>query len=474
MKKKPGSALLRIAVAALLMLPVPGMSAAPAPETLSHGRFKDILLHRPQGDVRSVVLLLSGDGGREQGLADMARAMSSQGALVASIHMPALLRNLEASPDSCVFPDGDLENLSHFVQGYAQLPTYRTPLLAGYSSGATFAYAMLAQAPAGTFAGALTLGFCTDLELRKPLCKGEGVHFRKRKDGFQDLLPAQQLPAPWVSLQGQADSVCPLEPARDFARQIKGAAVVPLPGSEHDLETPQVWLPPFTAAYRSLAASTASAALPPPPGSLGDLPLIEVPAAAGTDSDIFAVLLSGDGGWAGLDKQVAAALAARGIAVVGFDSLRYFWSRRTPEKLAGDLDRLLRYYTAQWQKPRVLLLGYSQGADVLPFALNRMPAASRGLIARTVLMGLGEKASFEFHLTNWVGGNRGALPILPEAQKLVAKEVLCLYGSDDRESLCPKIPPGHVTAEPLPGGHHFDGAYGDLAARVLAGLPPRR
>ncbi len=43
----------------------------------------------------------------------------------------------------------------------------------------------------------------------------------------------------------------------------------------------------------------------------------------------FAVILSGDGGWAGLDKKVAAALAAQGIDVVGIDSLRYFWSERT-------------------------------------------------------------------------------------------------------------------------------------------------
>jgi type IV secretory pathway VirJ component len=99
-----------------------------------------------------------------------------------------------------------------------------------------------------------------------------------------------------------------------------------------------------------------------------------VPAQPGTaPSDTIAVMLSGDGGWAGLDKEVAAALSANGIRVVGLDSLRYFWTARTPEGLAADLGRIIDYYVSQLGKQRVLLVGYSQGADVLPFAVNRLP-----------------------------------------------------------------------------------------------------
>jgi type IV secretory pathway VirJ component len=42
------------------------------------------------------------------------------------------------------------------------------------------------------------------------------------------------------------------------------------------------------------------------------------------------VLISGDGGWASIDKGIAKALVARGVPVAGLDSLRYFWSERTP------------------------------------------------------------------------------------------------------------------------------------------------
>jgi type IV secretory pathway VirJ component len=185
---------------------------------------------------------------------------------------------------------------------------------------------------------------------------------------------------------------------------------------------------------------------------------------------MIAVFLSGDGGWAGLDKKVATALAEQGVAVVGLDSLRYFWSKRTPEELAGDLDRIVRYYTAHWNRSRVVLIGYSQGANVLPAAFNRLPERSRSSVEQVVLIGLEDKVTWQFHLNNWVGAPTDAEPVLPEASKLQASTVLCLYGDGDKDSLCDKLPPESVTAQQLPGGHHFNGDFDQLATRILARL----
>ncbi len=454
-----------IALGSLLML----LAGCGAPEHISHGIFDDVRLYRPHGRPQQFVLFLSGDDGWSRHTERLARELVAHGAMVAGIDTPQLFAKLEAGGGTCTFPDGDLENLSHYLQGYAQLDTYYTPLLAGYSSGATFAYALLAQSPHALFAGALTLGFCPDLELTKPLCPGEGVHFRRRAGGeVMDLLPSRT-PLSWVTLQGSEDAVCAAAPAQQFAAQVPGARFVALPGVAHRFKAGGAWRTPLLAAYDQLAAAN-RAALPPPPTDLSDLPLIEVPAAAAGHPDTFAVLLSGDGGWAGLDKQVAATLAARGVPVVGLDSLRYFWKARTPEQLATDLARVLEHYSRHWQRPRALLIGYSQGADVLPFALNRLPEAARQRIAQTVLMGLGEKAAWEFHLGNWVGPGSDGTPILPEASKLDAATTLCLYGAGDGDSSCPRLPSGSVTARELPGGHHFDGAYESLADLILERL----
>ena len=39
-------------------------------------------------------------------------------------------------------------------------------------------------------------------------------------------------------------------------------------------------------------------------------------------------------------------------------------------------------------------------------------------------------------------------PIAPEAAKLAAVRTLCIYGQDERDSLCPQLAPGHVQAVP--------------------------
>lgn len=439
-----------------------------AQQSISHGRFKDVQLYTPKGEAKSFVLFLSGEHGWDTKASGMARALVDQGAMVAGISTPQLFTELEHDGDDCVFPDGDLENLSHYLQGYARLPTYYPPILVGYSAGATLAYAMLAQAPAQTFTAALSLGFCPSLSLRKPLCTGEDLHFTTRKHGVGVALQAtKNLRAPWLVLQGEQDQVCSAKATQTFMQAVPASALVIMPKVDHDFTAPANWMPQYLAAFRSLASSRIAAAPPPPPASLAALPLIEVPATG--NGDTFAVLLSGDGGWAGLDKEVADALAAKGIPVVGLDSLRYFWSARTPQGLATDLDHVLRYYATHWKKSRALLIGYSQGADVLPFAVNRLPASSKKLVAQTVLMALGRKASFEFHLGNWVASNDDGLPIQPEVDQLTAASTLCLYGEDEADdSLCPSTSATHVHAVALSGGHHFDGAYDKLVELMLA------
>ena len=442
-------------------------------EVLAHGRFKAVTVYHPDGNVHQVVLLLSGDGGWQPDTDRMAKVLQAHGALVLGIDEPALLASFTQGKSACFFPDGDLENLSHYVQAYYRLPTYLTPVLGGYSSGATLAYATAAQAPAGIFAGVLTLGFTPDYETTTPFCKGAGQHFVMRADGKGlTLLPDPKLALHWVDVHGIDDSVCPAPAAAAFIAKIHNAQISLIPGVEHDFAEPRKWSAQLRAALDAVTAGT-PAAPPVAPLTLKDLPLIEVPHTGTGNDDLFAVLLSGDGGWAGIDKEVARSLAERGIPVVGWDTLRYFWTARTPEGLTRDLERTLDYYAAAWNRPRALLIGYSQGADVLPFAVNRLPRAARSRILTTTLLGLGRNAAFEFHLSNWVGPAAG-LPILPEYHQMARANTLCVFGAGDKDSLCADFPPGTPGTVELSGGHHFDGDYDGLAHMVLkfAGREP--
>ncbi len=455
-----------------------GFGRATGAEVLAHGRFKHVEIFRPQGEVKHFALLMSGDGGWTSRLARMADALASDGTLVAGVDTAQLFADLEKDGGDCVSPDGDLENLSHYVQAYYKVPTYYTPILIGHSAGATLAYTSLAQAPAGIFGGALTLSFCVDLDLRKPLCQAQGLRYSKLKSGFR-LLPPPQLHEPWIALHGVKDRVCPIGEARAFVAGVPDAKLVELPKIAHSYTAADSadWLPQFKTAFESIVSTQVAPHLPAPPASLADLPIVEVEATPGTaapgTSDSFAVLLSGDGGWAGIDKEVAGLLADRGVPTAGVDSLRYFWTARTPAGLAQDVDRIVRYYAFHWKKKHALLVGYSQGADVLPFAVNRLPPATRSLVKLTTLIGISEYAAFEFHVANWIGSDSDGLPIRPEMDKLSAADTLCVYGDDDDESICPKISAQHARIIKLPGGHHFGGNYLPLAQLVIgAGVLP--
>ena len=463
------------------MLLLNGLARA-NPTALTHGRFKDVLVYSPQSTPTSFVLFLSSEAGWNAAAASQALELTRHGAMVVGIDSGKFKAALDADDSQCVFADGDLENLSHFVQAYFHNTTYLAPLLVGVASGASLAYAVLAQAPRDTFSGALTAGFCPTLALEKPLCKGSGLDYpRSALHTGVDLLPLGALGNPWVTLQSR-DTACAVA-ARDFVSKIHGAALAMLAPSALGGKpvAPSAALPggavnptaePFNAAFASLT-SRSQAKVAAPPATLSDLPVIEVAAQpGGAPANAFAIIMSGDGGWAGLDQDIAAALSAKGIPVVGLDSLRYYWTARTPDGLAADTDRLIRYYLAHFAKQRVLLIGYSQGADVLPFAVNRLPSATRDKVALTAILGMSEHALFEFHVANWISDDNSGPATLPEVNRISGIPVLCIYGEDEHDSLCPKLDAHKFMVEKVKGGHHFDGDYAGLAARILAAATP--
>jgi type IV secretory pathway VirJ component len=451
----------------------PAAAATPGtPARLAHGRFKDVRVFRPAGAPTSVAIYVSGDDGWTSADDAMARRLVEHGSMVTGIDLARFEAVLQADGDECEFADGDLENLSHFIQAYFHSPTYAVPVLVGRAAGASFVYAMLAQAPQDTFAAAIGLGFCPSLNLVKPLCKGSALESTRNARRGVDFAPPKSLGNPFLALQGESDRACPADVVRGFVSSVRGAAIARIPGSAGDSVPSSRRLAALAAAYDEFASQHLTTRMAAAPPGLDGLPVIEVPPAPGAPTDELAIILSGDGGWAGLDRDVATALTAKGIPVVGLDSLRYFWTKRTPEGLASDIDRMIRYYLAHLGKRRALLIGYSQGADVLPFAVNRLPAATRARVALVAVMGLSEHALFEFHLSSWISDDNSGPATLPEVERVSGIPVLCIYGADESDSLCPKLDPKRFDVVKLKGGHHFDGDYANLALQILSTAAP--
>jgi len=425
------------------------------PEPLEAGRLGKVSLFRAVAPARGFVFLFSDAGGLNPDLVQTAGTLAARGTTVVGVDLPQYLRGLAASDDGCHYVVAEIEALSQRLQRELGYERYRSPLLSGVGAGGTLAYAALAQSPAATLGGALVVDPAASLGTRVPLCAGapstavagQGFAYAPRAE-----LPARLRIATSAPASEALRALAVADPRTELV-DAQGAA----PGAR------------LAAALAPLLEQGAAA---PRAASLAGLPLIEIPAQP--PGELFAVIYSGDGGWRDLDKTIAEILARRGVPVVGVDSLRYFWRVKTPDQVARDLAAILDTYRARWGTHSVMLIGYSFGAGILPFAYNRLPAEERAAVVQLSLLGLEPTAPFEFHVSGWLGGGKDdGSAVLPELLRIDPALVQCVYGDQEEQTLCRAREIAHTERIRTSGGHHFDGDYEALALKILAGAERR-
>jgi len=203
-----------------------------------------------------------------------------------------------------------------------------------------------------------------------------------------------------------------------------------------------------------------------------DLPLIEVQQKSPVTNKL-GILLSGDGGWWGLDSTVSDVLASHGVPVIGVSSNKYFAVARTPDSTAADMTRVLRHYLDAWKRERIVLIGYSLGAEIIPFVASRLPEDLRNRVAAVIMISPSKETMFEFHFTDWVHtpSDRKMYPVQPEIEKLyTATKVICTTSDGDPDCICSKLDSSKVTVIARTGDHHYGGDFKGLAAAVWDAL----
>jgi type IV secretory pathway VirJ component len=198
------------------------------------------------------------------------------------------------------------------------------------------------------------------------------------------------------------------------------------------------------------------------------LPIVTL--GANVASDRFAVMITGDGGWRRIDEKITDRLRAAGIPIVGFVASDYYRTRRSPDESACALERVIRYYKIQWRKSKVLLIGYSRGADVLPFMASRLPRDLRESTQLIALLGLEPMIDFKYSPAWSLAAYTHKEPqfaVKPEVEKLRGQNVLCIFGAKEKDSLCHVLDRRAFKIVAEPGGHHFAGKYRDIADVIL-------
>jgi type IV secretory pathway VirJ component len=186
-----------------------------------------------------------------------------------------------------------------------------------------------------------------------------------------------------------------------------------------------------------------------------------------------AVLFSGDMGFrVGMGPKIAARLAADGVPVLGVSSLVEFRREHTPAEVRAFVVRSIRRGLTRARADRVILIGQSFGADMLQVGVTELPADLRAKVQMVALVVPGDTLIFRAspaELFNWAKPDAAALPT---ARALTWTRVICVYGRDEDDSLCPALGMANVALVALPGGHALrydaDALYAVLRRKIAA------
>ncbi len=201
------------------------------------------------------------------------------------------------------------------------------------------------------------------------------------------------------------------------------------------------------------------------------LPVIPYPAKMNNSQKAFVLYLSGDGGENTFSKSLAQQLNDKGYPVAFFNCLKYFWTKKTPDQAAADIQNALQHYRSQWNIQRVIVIGYSFGADITPFVVNRFSKDVNGYVKNIVLLSVSRSTDFEVHVMDLFGkGKKRAMSVTDEINKLVQKPLLILHGEDEDDKIEPsslKVPYKLLN---LKGGHKFDSNTPEVVDAIVKNL----
>jgi type IV secretory pathway VirJ component len=421
--------------------------------------FGKIYVYKQTDTPRNVVILISGDGGWKSGVIDFAETFSKMNNLVIGIDILRYYKDLRQRTGDCYNVSADFVQLATVIEKRYNFTDYVPAVIMGYSSGATLVYGILAQSRPGTFIGGISLGFCPDIELPKMLCQINGLSEKVDIEGKRYfLLSDAKLGNPWIVLNGKLDKVCNYNEIVDFVNKTTDAELITLPNTGHGFSKWNDFMPEWKDAFiRLIEKYNKDQPATVNTDYVKNLPIVITNTKLQNKDAPIALLISGDGGWYGFEQSIADKLAIQGIPTIGLDSKKYFWNRRTPEGTASDMIKALNFYSKEWGRERFLLIGYSLGAEIIPFITSRLPEEMKTKVTLTVLLSPETNTDFEIHVSNMLGiGNRqNTFQVMDEIVKSQVVPTLIIIGEGEKTQVPELLAGTAVKIQKIPGNHHY-------------------
>lgn len=180
--------------------------------------------------------------------------------------------------------------------------------------------------------------------------------------------------------------------------------------------------------------------------------------------------ISGDGGFNTFSKTFAQEIHHFGYDVFALNTKKYFWKKKTPLQASRDSENYLKQIIKNRKNKKIIIVGYSYGADVAPFIYNRFDPDFKKNIQKLIIIGPSKVNDFEIHLQEYVTGSmQYGYSVTNEINHL--KNVpFTLIVSDFEYKYFPNT---EITLKDyqfvhLPGNHHFSGNTKMLAKSVVS------
>ncbi|MBP9837198.1 MAG: virulence factor family protein [Proteobacteria bacterium] len=398
------------------------LSSAEA-DILKSERLGELHLYKPKQKAEQVAIQFSDLDGWNSDNENLALELQKHQIFVIGVDSKKYLASLLADSEDCLYLAGEIERLGQSAEKAAGIDTYISPVLIGEKNGAKFVRKIIGQY-ASVFAG-----------------------------GAAIAEPQEEIKAHFCAAEYPEDNI----------------QVFPSVHDEKNLFSPQSLQEVISFIKKSSKKMVLDREVKLP-AEIADFPLIELlPEIYGDDYFVF--FLSGDGGWATIDKEIGQYLFAKEVPVIGFNSLKYFWKKKEKVRIASDISKIVSFYVSKNKFKKVVFIGFSMGADVLSGVYNSLSDEIKSKTKKIILLSPAKSVDFEVHISSWIGYDdvTDDMMLLPEVLKIHEDQLQCIYGVEDTaDSLCVDLPQKYKNILKMSGDHHYDGEYEKVSEQILS------
>lgn len=166
--------------------------------------------------------------------------------------------------------------------------------------------------------------------------------------------------------------------------------------------------------------------------------------------------ISGDGGWNSFDKKMANEYETNGMPYVALNSFRYFWTKKNPDKLVKDIVPVINKYLIEWNKKEIIMIGYSFGAEIMPFLINKLPNDLKEKVELIILITPSKTTDFTIHLHDMLLlDGKYKNDVAAEISKISAPNIICFFGNRETSIFKKSYQQKNLKIFLVKGGHVF-------------------